>query len=327
MDEQAAADIIASLRERFNQSKIFVIKLQSREMASAKSKGNQKLEELKRKHHESCLRPSPDPTMVSGNEELYNKIRTTLEQQRNSDLKALEVRQRADRDKLKDLYKKLISSASGDVSGLDTQKIEEEIQKMKDYYSKFESLSPSPSLGSADQRTASTSRSTPPIISSTSGTEALNRSTMSAAQANGTSNVAQSAPSANPADVQQRQHLGRPSTSAIPVAMPVSSPRRHAVQVSPQSQQSSGVQTRGQLQRSNALVHQSPTPNVQRGAAALNRSLSTPTAVPAVPPSVGNIARPSAPASVAALVCVWTFSKYHCCFSLYATLVGTVVLM
>lgn len=273
------------------------------------------------------------------NGDSYKNDKKDLELQNFKASKALDARQRADRDKLHGLYRKLISSASGDGPCLDIRKIEEEIQRIKDYYKQFiqTSSTPSPLQGSVDQRPAL--RPTPATISSTSATEALRTSTV---RADGSSHAAQSLPSANPAEDQQRQqHVGRLASSDIPVSMPVSSQRGHAVQPGtghglphsqrpaamstapmqpsnvqpvpgeglPHSQrpavmstapmQPSSLQARGQLQSSNTPVHLSPTPTVLRGAPAVSRSLSTPAMAP---PSVGNMARPSAPASVAPLV-------------------------
>lgn len=306
----------------------FVIRGQTKESSVSKLQAHQKLEELKRKHDATRRQPVSDPSVVQGLHNLYISQKKTLERRLHADFNALDARQRADRDKLRDLYSKLILSANGEGASLDVRKIELEIQRIKDYYSEFiqSSLTPSPLQGpSSNQRAAL--RTMPPSRPSPSTTEASPTSTV---QPDGTSRVAQSSASANPVEEQQRQRVGRSSSAAISVAIPSSQQRVHSVQSSSQQQghsvqpvtgmgssnsqrpatvvvptaamQNPVVRPRGHLQRSNAAAHPVPTPNLQSGPAGTGRS--TPAMVPVVPPGVSHMARPSAPTSMTSLVCV-----------------------
>ena len=300
-----------------------------KESALRKSQANQKLEELKRKYDASRRQPISDPSLVKGLEAFYNEQKKTLERLNQADFSALDVRQRADRDKLRDLYSKLILRANGEGASLDVRKIDLEIQRIKDYYSKFiqPSLTTSPSQGSSLHQVSGL-RTTPPTRRSPSTAEASPTSLM---QADGGSRAGQPSASASPAEGQQRQHVGRSSPRAIPVATSSPQQRGHSVQFSQQQRghpvQSvtgeglsnsqrpptavstapmlhAGVQPRGHLQGSNTPVHAGPAPNLQRGAAVVSRSSSTPQMLPVVPPGVGQVPRPSAPTSVTPLVCV-----------------------
>ncbi|XP_024397981.1 uncharacterized protein [Physcomitrium patens] len=306
LNAQATADTRARLRKQSSADVVFVTRAQTVEMGLIMSrlKGLEKrIDDERRRLSGGTIANTAQ--LIAANNELHKVDRRSWTRG-EQELKSLEARQRADRDKLKDLYKQLEDLT---VNGVCSDEIELEIKRLRDFYSQFPS-SPVQLRSSLDRPPAE--RSVPYILSGTPVTEGLSTRLV---QVDGRSDAGELLISGNPAD-NQRRHVALFSSSAttIPTSIPQnrgrlmqavtgeaasSSPRPAPATISTAAVHPSSVQLRGHPQRSNTPVHFGPTPNLQRRATLVSRSLTTPATVPIVPLGIGTMARPSTPASAA----------------------------
>lgn len=144
--EQNAAITRAQLDQRLIADRAYVIRAQIKESEQMHARFNQERRTLKNQFDTACMQlrsahASPGP-FIDSQKSLFEIDMRTLTRHAQNEQKTMESRHRSDRDKLIESYKKLISQFEGSGGSLtNLSNVELDIQRLKDYYSKF--LAPS----------------------------------------------------------------------------------------------------------------------------------------------------------------------------------------
>lgn len=306
---QASSDTAAELATKLREDRALVIRAQTEEMGQFNQRLNREGNELKDQFDKACrvLRTTHDTPgpMIESRKALHDIDVRALDRRRNEEHKAMEARQRGDRDKLTELFRRQIDQVQR-TDGIppDGSILVSQINSIKQFYSKF--LTP-PSPQARAQEPTRTYVTPQPIASS--------QSPSMRGQPDGRSSVSQSLSPAQIAELRQRLHpLLVPRTvpaSASPVqvsstamqqrAHPVRNMPGHAVGQmaagqTPQTQHSTGMgPVAGQpsidhFQRHSVATTNS-TFNIQRGVSSMSRGPFISSGVPTIAPAVATSSR------------------------------------
>lgn len=141
-NEQNAAITRAQLDQRLIADRAYVIRGQTKETELMHARFNQEKKTLRNQFDTACMQlrsahASPGP-FIDSQKSLFGIDMRTLTRHAQNEQKTMDSRQRSDRDKLNEFYRKLISQIEGSGGSLmNLSNVECDIQILKDYYSKF----------------------------------------------------------------------------------------------------------------------------------------------------------------------------------------------